>query len=65
MSLDPLHLEDTPVRMGETFEKDGLQVMVEINRIELTPENPVFSGDAQFHTEGLRNEHIVDTSLHQ
>jgi hypothetical protein len=37
---------------------------VEITRIELTPENPVYSGESHFHIEGLRNDHIVATSLY-
>ncbi|KAJ5662813.1 hypothetical protein N7507_003544 [Penicillium longicatenatum] len=63
MFPDPLHHEHTPVQLEQTFKKDGLQVVVEINRIELTPENPVYPGDPDFHTQGLRNEHIVATSI--
>ncbi|KAJ5560642.1 hypothetical protein N7513_003041 [Penicillium frequentans] len=64
MFPDPLHHDHTPVRLEQAFEKDGLQVVVEIKRIELTPENPVYSGDPHFHTEGLRNEHIVASSIY-
>jgi hypothetical protein len=52
------------VRLEQKFQHNGLQVVVEINRIELTPENPVYPGDTHFHTEGLRNDHIVATSLY-
>ncbi|KAJ6128013.1 hypothetical protein N7471_009230 [Penicillium samsonianum] len=61
---DPLHHDHIPVRLEQNFQQDGLQVVVEITRIELTPENPVYSGDTHFHTEGLRNDHIVATSLY-
>ncbi|KAJ6013069.1 hypothetical protein N7522_003424 [Penicillium canescens] len=61
---DPLHHDHIPVRLEQKFQHDGLQVVVEINRIELTPENPVYPGDTHFHTEGLRNDHIVATSLY-
>ncbi|RAK98179.1 DUF4246 domain-containing protein [Aspergillus ibericus CBS 121593] len=61
---DPLHHDYTPVHLQETFRQDGLQVVVEINRIELTPDNPTYSGEAHYHTEGLRNDHIAATSLY-
>jgi hypothetical protein len=61
---DPLHHDHIPVRLEEKFHRDGLQVVVEITRIELTPENPVYPRDTHFHTEGLRNDHIVATSLY-
>ncbi|PYI05144.1 hypothetical protein BO78DRAFT_470851 [Aspergillus sclerotiicarbonarius CBS 121057] len=61
---DPLHHEYTPVRLQETFQQDGLQVVVEIARIELTPDNPTYSGDAHYRTEGLRNDRIAATSLY-
>ncbi|KAJ5372729.1 hypothetical protein N7517_004735 [Penicillium concentricum] len=61
---DPLNHDHTAVRLEHTFKEDGLQVVVEINRIELTPEDPEYPGDTHFHTEGLRNDHIVATSLY-
>ncbi|OGE54448.1 hypothetical protein PENARI_c006G09900 [Penicillium arizonense] len=61
---DPLHHDHIPVRLEQKFQHNGLQVVVEINRIELTSENPVYPGDTHFHTEGLRNDHIVATSLY-
>lgn len=60
---DPLHHERVPVRLQEQFRKDGLQVVIEVSRIELTPEKPTYSGDAHFCTEGLRNDRIAATSL--
>jgi hypothetical protein len=38
-------------------------VVIEISRIELTPEKPTYSGDTYFQTEGLRNDRIAATSL--
>ncbi|OOF92543.1 hypothetical protein ASPCADRAFT_408581 [Aspergillus carbonarius ITEM 5010] len=61
---DPLHHEYRTVDLQQTFQQDGLQVVVEISRIELTPDNPMYSSDAHYHTEGLRNDHIAATSLY-
>lgn len=61
---DPLHHDHIPVRLENKFRLDGLQVVVEISRIDLTPENPTYSGETHFHTEGLRNEHIVATTVY-
>jgi hypothetical protein len=60
---DPLHHERVPVCLQEQFRKDGLQVVIEVSRIELTPGKPTYSGDAHFCTEGLRNDRIAATSL--
>jgi hypothetical protein len=60
---DPLHHERVAVQLQEQFRKDGLQVVIEISRVELTPEKPNYAGDAHFHTEGLRNDRIAATSL--
>jgi hypothetical protein len=60
---DPLHHQYTRVRLEETFRQDGLQVVVEISDIKLTPENSTYSGEAHFHIEGLRNDRIAATSL--
>ncbi|KAJ5160954.1 uncharacterized protein N7482_007958 [Penicillium canariense] len=60
---DPLHHQYTPVRLQDTFREQGLQVVVEIFNIELTPESPTYSGEAHFHIEGLRNDRIAATSL--
>ncbi|BDD56300.1 hypothetical protein MPDQ_002040 [Monascus purpureus] len=61
---DPLHHGDASVTLEEEFKKDGLQVVVQISRIDLTPEKPTYEGEAHFHTEGLRNEHIVATTMY-
>ncbi|KAJ6004880.1 hypothetical protein N7540_012679 [Penicillium herquei] len=61
---DPLHHEFTRVQLEEQFREDGLQVVVEIRRIELTLESPNYSGESHFHTEGLRNDRIAATTLY-
>lgn len=61
---DPLHHDYVPVRLQDKFQKDGLQVIVQISRIDLTPESPNYQGETYFHTEGLRNEHIVATTMY-
>ncbi|CAG8021984.1 unnamed protein product [Penicillium salamii] len=61
---DPQDHHHVPVRLEQQFRQEGLQVVVEITRIDLTPENPVYSGESHFHVEGLRNDHIVATSLY-
>lgn len=61
---DPLHHDYVPVCLEDKFQKDGLQVIVQISRIDLTPESPSYKGEAYFHTEGLRNEHIVATTMY-
>lgn len=48
----------------ESVRKEGLQVIVQISRIDLTPESPSYRGEANFHTEGLRNENIVATTMY-
>ncbi|KAF8157169.1 hypothetical protein B0H34DRAFT_712558 [Crassisporium funariophilum] len=45
------------------YGKRGLQVIVKLANIELTPENPEYSGGS-WHVEGQLNEHIVATSLY-
>jgi hypothetical protein len=39
-----------------------LQVIVQINNHELTPENPTYAG-GRWHIEGLLNEHIVGSAI--
>ncbi|OOQ88845.1 hypothetical protein PEBR_11698 [Penicillium brasilianum] len=60
---DPLDHHQIPIRLQGTSRQNGLQVVVEISRIELTPENPTYSGDDHFQTEGLRNDRIAASSV--
>ena len=51
-----LHLE-------RDFRDRGLQVIVKLASIELTPEKPHYAGGS-WHLEGMLNEHIVGTSIY-
>ncbi|GKZ19918.1 hypothetical protein AbraIFM66951_001205 [Aspergillus brasiliensis] len=61
---DPLHHDHKPVQLEKQFQEKGLQVVVEITRIEIHPDNPIYNGERHFHTEGLRNDRIAATSLY-
>ena len=45
------------------FKDSGLQVIVKLASIELTPEKPLFAG-GEWHVEGQMNEHIAGTALY-
>ncbi|KAF3396336.1 hypothetical protein F1880_007071 [Penicillium rolfsii] len=60
---DPLDHYQIPIRLQGRSRQNGLQVVVEISRIELTPEKSTYSGDAHFQTEGLRNDRITASSV--
>ncbi|KAH6854748.1 hypothetical protein B0I37DRAFT_362937 [Chaetomium sp. MPI-CAGE-AT-0009] len=49
--------------LREMFKDTGLQIIVKMASIELTPENPEFSPGG-WHIEGQMNEHIVGTVLY-
>lgn len=53
----PVHTPYT-ITLQDTFRKQGLQVIVKMDSIELTPENPTYSG-TNWQLEGQLNEHIV------
>ncbi|KAL1840395.1 hypothetical protein VTJ49DRAFT_521 [Mycothermus thermophilus] len=50
-------------RLREKFKDTGLQVIVKMASIELTPEKPTFPAGG-WHIEGMMNEHIVATALY-
>ncbi|KAF2744937.1 hypothetical protein M011DRAFT_153165 [Sporormia fimetaria CBS 119925] len=50
-------------RLAERFRQSGLQVIVKLTSIELTPETPVLPIDG-WHIEGQMNEHICGTALY-
>ncbi|KAK4198028.1 hypothetical protein QBC40DRAFT_284400 [Triangularia verruculosa] len=50
-------------KLGERFKYTGLQVIVKMATIELTPEKPDFPVGS-WHIEGMMNEHIVATALY-
>ncbi|KAK7741270.1 hypothetical protein SLS63_000823 [Diaporthe eres] len=73
-NYDPSHLPDTHIfyrsrdkfpwlGLREKFEARGLQIIVKMASIELTPENPEIPAGS-WHTEGLLNERICATALY-
>ncbi|RAH78817.1 hypothetical protein BO86DRAFT_319918 [Aspergillus japonicus CBS 114.51] len=56
------------VSLEDQFRKQGLQVIVQVFSIDLTPEDcgddgaHVYPGDPEFHVDGMLNEHIVATA---
>ncbi|KAL1977716.1 hypothetical protein VTN31DRAFT_575 [Thermomyces dupontii] len=54
---------DLRERFGETSGGKGLQVIVKLANIELTPEKPYYEGGT-WHIEGQLNEHICATALY-
>ncbi|KAF8993778.1 hypothetical protein BDQ17DRAFT_1367889 [Cyathus striatus] len=57
--LEPLNL----VCLREEYREYGLQVIVKLANIQLTPEKPEYAGGS-WHVEGQLNEHIVSTALY-
>jgi hypothetical protein len=51
------------VNLQDEFRDQGLQVIVKLSSIELTPEQPTYSG-GNWHLEGMLNEHIVATAIY-
>ncbi|KAF4819699.1 hypothetical protein CGCSCA5_v004385 [Colletotrichum siamense] len=50
------------VSLKDSFLKQGLQVVVQLSTVVLTPENPL-QPTTDWHLNGMGNEHIVATSL--
>ncbi|RFU79345.1 hypothetical protein TARUN_2881 [Trichoderma arundinaceum] len=63
---EPVEFEDIdyspPERLREKFKEHGLQVIVKMASIELTPEKPDFHSGS-WHVEGQANEKICATAL--
>lgn len=51
------------LRIQDDFRDEGLQVIVKLSSIELTPEKPEYEG-GNYHIEGMLNEHIAATALY-
>lgn len=49
--------------VADIFRTAGLQVIIKLSSIELTPEDPQYNG-GNWHLEGKLNEHIVATSIY-
>ncbi|KAF3394386.1 hypothetical protein F1880_004724 [Penicillium rolfsii] len=56
---DPDHQYYT-IALQNQFE--GLQVIIRVSAVELTPERPLYGGDAHHNVAGILNEHIVATA---
>ncbi|KAK3904892.1 hypothetical protein C8A05DRAFT_13257 [Staphylotrichum tortipilum] len=54
---------DPAKTLRESFKDTGLQIIVKMASIELTPEKPAFASGG-WHVEGQMNEHIVGTLLY-
>lgn len=52
-----------PMNLRSHFKNSGIQVIVKLANIHLTPEHPSYSGGS-WHIEGKLNEHICATSLY-
>jgi hypothetical protein len=52
-----------PVKLETRFREDGLQIIVKLASIELTPDKPDYAG-GNWHLEGMSNEHIRATSIY-
>ena len=55
--------KDEKVDLRKDFGKQGLQVIVKLANIELTPEEPFYEGGS-WHVEGQLNERICATALY-
>lgn len=51
------------LRIQDAFRDEGLQVIIKLSSIELTPEKPKYEG-GNWHIEGMLNEHIAATALY-
>ena len=51
------------LRIEDDFRDNGLQVIIKLASIELTPEKPAYAGGS-WHVEGMLNEHIAATALY-
>ena len=54
---------ETQVSLQKNFEERGLQFIVKLANIELTPDKPTFDGGS-WHVEGQLNEQICATALY-
>ncbi|KAG0155502.1 Pre-mRNA-splicing factor brr2 [Penicillium digitatum] len=56
---DPDH-QYYSISLHDQFE--GLQIIVRLSTIDLTPEMPLYGGDSHHNVAGIPNEHIVSTA---
>ncbi|KAK6084500.1 hypothetical protein SCUP234_03289 [Seiridium cupressi] len=60
---DVKYITSPSKRLAHKFRESGLQVIVKMASIELTPEKPEFPAGG-WHVEGQMNEHICGTALY-
>jgi hypothetical protein len=56
-------LDSYTVKLQEQYRDRGLQVIVKMSGIELTPDKPSYQGGS-WHLEGMNNEHIIGTAIY-
>ncbi|PYI15988.1 hypothetical protein BO99DRAFT_294313, partial [Aspergillus violaceofuscus CBS 115571] len=61
--FEPFPPVEIEVDMKTMFQKHGLQVIVKLTNIELTPERPSYAGGL-WHIAGRMNEHICATAIY-
>ncbi|KAF8993805.1 hypothetical protein BDQ17DRAFT_1392556 [Cyathus striatus] len=59
----PPKVNDNPVRLRDQYKRHGLQVIVKLVNIVLTPGKPEY-GAGVWHIEGQLNEHIVANAIY-
>jgi len=60
---DGNRLNEETVVLKREFSERGLQIIVKLANIHLTPEKPDYAGGT-WHVEGQLNEHICATTLY-
>ncbi|KAJ5902035.1 hypothetical protein N7495_002563 [Penicillium taxi] len=55
--------QNSAAKLQDIFAKSGLQVIVKLANIELTPDKPDYEGGT-WHIEGQLNEHIAATAIY-
>ncbi|KAH7336297.1 hypothetical protein BKA65DRAFT_458937 [Rhexocercosporidium sp. MPI-PUGE-AT-0058] len=61
--FEPKEIPAEVVNLVKDYAHRGLQIIVKLANIELTPENPEYEGGT-WHVEGQLNEHICATALY-
>jgi hypothetical protein len=60
---DEINHQFQTVKLQDEFREKGLQIIVKLGGIELTPDNPSFLGE-DWHADGLLNEHIAGIAMY-
>jgi hypothetical protein len=57
------HDDDDDFRLEKEYRLEGLQIIVKLSSIELTPDKPSYAGGS-WHLEGMLSEHIIGTAIY-